>query len=134
MREATENEVAVGQRLRAARQAQGLSLHEMGELVGYSYQQVAKYETAENSLRVETLLAFAAVLKVRPVDLLPKGDADTELVRILRELVKQKPGRLLLRAWETMDGRQRRALALIADGIWRKNTAGLAIHPPPAPR
>lgn len=54
----------VGHRLRDRRKALGLSLQDVGALVGCRYQQVQKYEKGVNRISVGRLAAFAAALDV----------------------------------------------------------------------
>lgn len=52
----------MGDRLRARRQALGLSQRKMGEILGVSFQQVQKYERGTNRIAVTTLVRAAAAL------------------------------------------------------------------------
>lgn len=56
----------VGRRLRLARTARGLSLEELGQRVGVTYQQVQKYETGANRVSASTLYRIARAFELAP--------------------------------------------------------------------
>ncbi|XBQ15826.1 MAG: helix-turn-helix transcriptional regulator [Oceanicaulis sp.] len=94
----------VPHRLREIRHARGLTIEQLAELVGLTYQTVQRYETGDRSLRVEDLPRFAAVLKCRPGDLVDDDSADPdELVArdLFRKLSREDRKRLLaaMNAW-----------------------------------
>jgi transcriptional regulator with XRE-family HTH domain len=65
-----EINVCIGQRVRALRQARGLTLQQLGDALGVRAQQIQKYEVAKNSMTVSRLVEFANCLRVSPSTLL----------------------------------------------------------------
>jgi len=60
----------LGARLRGWRERRGLSLPDVAEEIGVSYQQLQKYEAGRNSLSVARLVRIADLLDVPPLALL----------------------------------------------------------------
>jgi transcriptional regulator with XRE-family HTH domain len=56
-------------RLRAARQARGLSQARLGAALGVSFQQIQKYERASNRIAAERLLVVSRLLHVPLLEL-----------------------------------------------------------------
>lgn len=56
----------LGARLRQARQLRGLSLPDVADEIGVSYQQLQKYEAGRNSLSVARLVLVAELLEIDP--------------------------------------------------------------------
>lgn len=56
----------IGERIKAARVAKGLSLRALAELVGVSHQAIFKYETGKDVPASEVLLALSEALGVKP--------------------------------------------------------------------
>lgn len=54
----------IGQRLRERRQAYGISMRMLGNAVGVSYQQIAKYEAGRNRISAARLFEIAHQLQV----------------------------------------------------------------------
>lgn len=72
-------DVHVGNRLRLARSARGLSLEELGRRVGVTYQQIQKYETGANRVSASTLYRISRAFEVPPAfffDGLEAAEAD----------------------------------------------------------
>ncbi|HWK45116.1 MAG TPA: LexA family transcriptional regulator [Stellaceae bacterium] len=61
--------------VKALREARGLSLQALADLVGTTRQQVHKLESGERRLSIDWLLKLAAALSVDPKDLLPPEQA-----------------------------------------------------------
>ena len=59
--------VFVGQRIRERRKLLKLSQTQLAELMGFSYQQMQKYETGVSQLSVSKMLQFAKILNVPPI-------------------------------------------------------------------
>lgn len=66
-----------GARLRALRLQRGLSLPDIAEEIGISYQQLQKYEAGRNSLSARRLFQIADILEVEPQTLLELTCANT---------------------------------------------------------
>ena len=66
----------VGGKLKARRQALGMSQTAVGEAVGLTFQQVQKYESGFNRISASKLYEFATVLGLEPGDFfigMPRG-------------------------------------------------------------
>lgn len=59
-------EAAIGARIRAARIAVRMGQTELGRLLGFSYQQVQKYETGKDRVSASSLQGLAVALGVHP--------------------------------------------------------------------
>lgn len=57
-------DVHIGGRVRTLRSMRRLSLEQIGEQVGLSYQQIRKYELGDNRISASTLFRIASVLGV----------------------------------------------------------------------
>jgi len=78
----------VPHRLRQVRQEKNLSLEELAERVGISWQTLQKYETEPQRLRVHQLQALADALDCTPADLIsPPGEPESWSERALRERI-----------------------------------------------
>lgn len=84
------NDLAIGQRIQAARKSLGLSQTDLAQRVGVSYQQIQKYEAGQNRVSVTHLLHISAALDLALTDLLPAAarapvlDLDSETIRLVR--------------------------------------------------
>ncbi len=56
----------IGQRIRERRKAVGMSQTELSVLMGFSYQQIQKYENGSSQISIDKLLLFAKILNVTP--------------------------------------------------------------------
>lgn len=81
-------------RLRAVREAKGLTLAELAKLTGFSHQNLQRYETGERELKVWQLEKIAAKMKVRPHQLLNTVDPvdDEQEQAILSVFERLPPG------------------------------------------
>lgn len=68
---ADSNDFAIGQRIFSIRKSLGLTLGDVGERVGISYQQVQKYEKGRDRCSFSQLIRFSEALDVPLRDLLP---------------------------------------------------------------
>lgn len=65
-RKFTAADYHIGNKLREFRTSIGMSQKQLGELTGFSYQQIQKYEKVENKISAAKLFEFAQILN-RPV-------------------------------------------------------------------
>lgn len=70
-RTASDIDIEIGTRLRAARNRLGLSQAEVAAKLGISFQQIQKYERGDNRLALSTVARIRDVLRIEPIDLLP---------------------------------------------------------------
>ena len=69
----------VGQRIRDLRQARGMTLAQLGDAVGLTWQQVRRLEIGESHLNIPRLTAFAKALGVPVSELLTEGPASVDV-------------------------------------------------------
>lgn len=68
----------IGKRLKARREALGLTLEEVGEALGVSRATVCRYESGEIDIKRTAALSLAKVLHVTPAYIMGWSDAITE--------------------------------------------------------
>lgn len=68
----TDLDYEIGRRIRERRRLAGLSLAALGRAVGVTYQQIQKYETADDRVPISRLVAIARAVGARPVELIPE--------------------------------------------------------------
>jgi transcriptional regulator with XRE-family HTH domain len=75
MRNSIPAVINVGQQIKRARKAKGLSQPALSELCGWGYNQarISHYETGRNKITTDDLQTIAAALEMRLVDLLDDG-------------------------------------------------------------
>ncbi len=73
-RRGTLADVAIGQRIRAVREARAMSQSALGQRVGVTYQQIQKYEVGANRIAASMLVQVAEVLTISASDLLGMRD------------------------------------------------------------
>lgn len=67
---------AVGGRIRRAREASGLNLHDLALLSGFSAPALSLIETGKRDLRLTSLFRLAAALRLKATDLLDDPPED----------------------------------------------------------
>lgn len=82
-------DVHIGGRIRALRSMRRLSLEQIGEQVGLSYQQIRKYELGDNRISASTLFKVASVLGVEIGYFFQNFDEGSPTVPFEGELVEQ---------------------------------------------
>ena len=81
-------DAAIGTRIRAARFTARMSQTELGRLLGFSYQQVQKYETGKDRVSASTLQRIAEILGVHPGSFFDNGPMPSGNVWELRGAMK----------------------------------------------
>lgn len=76
-RRTDQYDVAVGQRVRAARKLHGFSQSQLATAIGVSFQQVQKYENGGNRISCSTLKVISTALAVPMISLLGEAAAPT---------------------------------------------------------
>lgn len=77
--EATQTLTDVGARIRQAREAAGLRLHELALLSGFSAAALSLIETGKRDLRLSSLFRLAAALRLNPADLIQDAGCGDEV-------------------------------------------------------
>ncbi len=89
-------DVSLGLSIRNARRSKGVSMEDLGQALGVSYQQIQKYETGASRISVKALSQIAAYLGIQIVELLPNQkkssyeaarlyvEADEETVQLIK--------------------------------------------------
>ena len=77
--EATQSLKDVGARIRQAREAAGLRLHELALLSGFSSAALSLIETGKRDLRLSSLFRLAAALRLNPADLIQDSGSGGEV-------------------------------------------------------
>lgn len=67
--------IVLGQRIRTLRKIMGVSQTEIASKVGFTYQQLQKYESGHNRIAVDTLEAISEALGVTATDLLSSAES-----------------------------------------------------------
>jgi transcriptional regulator with XRE-family HTH domain len=111
-------DVHVGQRLRERRQMMGATQEQVADQVGVRFQQVQKYETAENRISASRLWEIARVLDV-PITHFFEGLAGDrrDMNRAPRPVPVGEDARALVRAYFTIPRTQRRQLLNLARSL-----------------
>jgi transcriptional regulator with XRE-family HTH domain len=111
-------DVFVGERLRAARLASGLSQTELGTAMKLSFQQVQKYERGTNRISASMLARASKALGVPVADFFP--DPDIELTsRESVDIRSLRGGAALSDYFHAMDPAQRVVLLQVAQEFAR---------------
>ena len=91
----------IGQRLRAVRQAFGVSLEDLGDLAGVNWTTIGKIERGVSSPTVETLIRLTSALEVDPgaiisgVSVADYGDRESRVT--VRELTEAREAQVAAR-------------------------------------
>ncbi len=104
-------DVHVGQRVRQRRWTVGMTLQQLGEKTGISYQQIKKYETGANRIGASRMWDIAVAMEV-PVSFFFEGldgqAPDTGMVR--GDPLTDKEALALVRTYHAIPKNQRRHL------------------------
>lgn len=73
---------ACGARVRALRQQRGLSMTAVAQAVGITYQQIQKIEKGINRLAASRAVEIAAILKCRPIELMPAASIEDDVSQL----------------------------------------------------
>jgi len=111
-------DVQVGRRVRAYRQAQGMSQSTLGEKVGVTFQQIQKYERGTNRIGSSRLKKVATVLGVGIAALFAEENGGQSGDDPLTEFIDQPHAIRLLKAFAAIaDDKQRLALVRLTEGL-----------------
>lgn len=77
------DDVAIGARVRAIRQAKGMSQEKLGQAVGITFQQVQKYEKGTNRIGGSRMMQIAAALETPIAAFFGANESTADLAPIL---------------------------------------------------
>jgi transcriptional regulator with XRE-family HTH domain len=104
---------AIGERIREARIAAGMSQGALGELMGLSYQQIQKYESGRNRINGARIERLVTALN-RPVAYFFPNATDVRFTpdATFTALMQTKDGQALAHAWCHIASPKRRRIVL----------------------
>lgn len=104
-------DIAIGERIKAARNMRGFSQTELATAIGVTFQQVQKYEKGVNRVgsgRLEKVAAFLGTTVMHLHGITPNGKADG-VPPILTKMMTMPGGPELAEAWTAIENREVRA-------------------------
>lgn len=66
-----DKNMKVGEKIKKARKENCLTMREMANLVGVSYQMICQWESGERNPKLENIVKMSSVFKINPMELLP---------------------------------------------------------------
>ena len=101
-------DAAVGENIRMARLAAGISQSELGKACGITFQQIQKYENGTNRVGGSRLMQIAEALRVPPATLLPSSQKHAVTPKHRAPAILQdRVGMDVVKAWEKLSRQQR---------------------------
>jgi transcriptional regulator with XRE-family HTH domain len=111
-------DAAVGENIRTARLAAGLSQAELGSACGVSFQQIQKYEKGTNRVGGSRLMQIAEALKMPAATLLPSSQKHAVTPKLRAPAILQdRIGMDIVKAWGKLSREQRVALRNLIGAI-----------------
>ena len=111
-------DAVVGENIRVARLAAGLSQTALAEACGITFQQIQKYEKGANRVGGSRLMQIAEALNVQAATLLPSSQKDAIAPNHRPpSILQDRIGMDIVRAWETLKPEERIALRDLAAAI-----------------
>ena len=110
--QADELDREIGARLRRARTERGLTLADLGRIVGVSFRQIHKYECGTNRISASALMLLERALNVSPGALF--GDESAKTGNVDRSLLSADGARSLLQAVNQISPQDRRKVLDLA--------------------
>lgn len=114
----------IGQQIRIARIAAGMSQEKLGDALGLTFQQIQKYEKGTNRVSGSRLSQIVNALKLPSVEVLFRGGPtnktaanDSPLVNATFEILATREGQRLVTAWQGLTVNQRRAFLALAETV-----------------
>jgi len=108
----------VGENIRVARLAAGLSQTELGGACGITFQQIQKYEKGTNRVGGSRLMQIAEALKVPAAALLPSSQKDAVTPKHRPPTILQdRIGMDIVKAWDKLKPDERIALRNLVGAI-----------------
>ncbi len=108
-------DVVVGERIRVARLAAGISQTELGKVCGVTFQQIQKNENGSNPVGGSRLMRIAEALKVPAASLLPSSQEDAAMPTHRTPAIRV--GLEVVNAWEKLRPEHRILLRDLAHAL-----------------
>ena len=110
--EPEDSDVYAGRMLHVLRSAKGVTQEELAEQIGVTFQQIQKYERANNRMAVSTVHRICRALAVAPETFFPPGDVEPQ--SLPNGIQQEELSRLIRSYCRITDGRERqRALGIV---------------------
>jgi len=109
----TQHEKYIGERIREARIALGMSQHALASMIGISYQQLQKYENGSNRVSGARIQIMATALN-RPLEFFFANVTDVRTSPAISQAIATKKGQRLIQLWSIMQPRRQDALLTVA--------------------
>ena len=110
-------DVEVGARIRARRKAVGMSQTALADAIGFTFQQVQKYERGTNRVSASVLVRIGARLGIAPAELLDDGVPAAAQGELFRCLGVNGAAELVHTYAAISDAEVRRSLLLLARSL-----------------
>ena len=111
-------DAAVGENIRTARLAAGVTQTELGNACGITFQQIQKYENGTNRVGGSRLMQIAEALKVPAATLLPSSQKHAVTPKHRAPTILQdRIGMDIARAWDKLSREQRIVIRDLIDAI-----------------
>ncbi len=112
----SDDDVRIGQRIKSARLARGISQSNLGEMLGVTFQQVQKYETGTNRVSGSRLIAIGSMLDVSVGSLLGE-DAHNPVGDGVLTALATPGGHALATSFNQLPADRQRLLVQIAEAM-----------------
>lgn len=107
---------AIGARIKTRRMMMGISMEQLGEKLGVTFQQVQKYERGANRVSGSTLVQVCKTLKVS-ADVLLGIDDKAEQMNPFADLLGDPLAVRLLTTYSELDKTKRRAILTLTENL-----------------
>jgi transcriptional regulator with XRE-family HTH domain len=121
----TKQDTYLGERIREARIASGISQKDLGEMLGVSYQQIQKYEDGHNRVNGGRIGRLVTALN-RPLDYFFPGATDVRATAepAVSQFLASKDGRWIAERWFRMSQPARSALRGVVSELVKEQDHG----------
>lgn len=112
MKDKSEIDSLVGQNLRAIRKMNGLTMTQVADELGVTYQQVQKYESGKNRLSASVLFKTAAMLGVKVEDFYSGASAYEPRYKSESDVTRNVESSKLYEAYSKIEDEKKRKMVL----------------------
>jgi|SRR5215472_7789212 len=107
---ATDYDAMVGEKIRAFRNAAGMSQTALGKQVGITFQQIQKYERGGNRVPASRLYQIAEALKVPVATLMPESRNNSKNSHPSLAIMQDRVGAEVAQLWGKLEPHHRKAI------------------------